>query len=141
MLNKVKIIQKIKELNFSPKQYLVFSGGSLAAHGIRETSDVDMVVTPELFSKLKETDEWKCTTKNGDKEYLSRGDVEMASKLEWDDYPVTLTEAKQREDIIESIPFMSLNDVIHFKQAMNRPKDFADIALIKNYLQANKLES
>lgn len=136
MLDRKAIIKKVKELNFPPEEYLVFSGGSLAAHGIRETSDVDLVVTPELFSKLKETDEWECTAKNGDTEFLSRGDVEIASKLEWEDYPVTIDEAKEREDVIEGVPFMNLKDVIHLKQAMNRPKDRKDIELIKIYLQA-----
>jgi hypothetical protein len=138
MLDKNAVLNIAKKLDLPPEQYLIFAGGSLATHGIRETGDVDMVVTPELFASLKESGVWKHSTRWEDNiEFLARGDVEIASKLEWDEYPVTLVEAKSREDIIDGIPFMSLKDIIQFKQAYGRKKDQRDIMLIKEYLEAN----
>jgi hypothetical protein len=124
----------MKDLDLASDQYLVFSGGTLAAHEIRETSDVDVVVTQSLFAELKETSEWKHTNRCDGTEFLDKGDVEIASKLELEDYPVTLAEAKSREDIIDGIPFMNLKDFIQFKQAYGRKKDKKDIKLINNYL-------
>lgn len=137
MLSKEEVIKIAKELDFSPEQYLVFSGGSLAAHEIRPTDDVDMVVTPELFSRLKASNDWKYTSRYDGTEFLDHGKVEIASKLEWSEYLVTLAEAKSREDIIEGIPFMNLSDVIQFKLAYGRDKDKDDIELIKEHLRAN----
>lgn len=138
MLSKQAVIKIAKDLDFPKDQYLLFSGSSLAAYGIRPTSDVDIVVAPELFSRLKISGDWKFTNRfSNDTQFLERDDIEIASKLEWDDYPVTLSEAKSREDIIEGIPFMSLKDVIQFKQALGRDKDMKDIELIKRYLKAN----
>jgi len=136
MLNKDDIIKKVKELNFSSDQYLVFSGGSLAAHGIRQTSDVDLVVKSELFDKLVQTGKWQLTTGKDNTKFLVNDNIEITSQLAWSDYPTTLEEAKSREILIDGVPFMSLADLIEFKQALGRNKDDKDIELINNYLEA-----
>jgi hypothetical protein len=134
MLKKV-VTDTIKKLDFPAASYPVFSGAVLAVHGIRSAADIDIVAQPDLFLNLKQSGEWKLTTRyEDDTEFLQRDSFEIASKLAWSKYPVTLTEAKEHEDMIDGVPFMSLEDVIQFKQAMGQDKDTEDIALIKKYV-------
>ncbi|MEX2515038.1 MAG: hypothetical protein WD335_02845 [Candidatus Paceibacterota bacterium] len=140
MLNKDQVISIIKDLHFPPDQYLVIAGTVMAVHGIRKADDVDLVISSDLFEHLKEEGDWEhCTRHEDNSEFLARDKIDIASKLDLYDYPTTLTEAKIRQDIIEGIPFMGLNDLIEFKQVYGRKKDLGDIKLIKDYLQANKL--
>ena len=55
----------------------------------------------------------------------------------WEKYSIKIEEANKSALFIEDIPFMNLNELIKFKTAMGREKDFKDIELIKEYL--NKL--
>lgn len=136
MLDKQEVTKKVKELQLPDDQYIVISGSSLAGHGIRKTRDVDIVATPELFESLKKRSGWKLVKKYKERvEFLERGVVEIASRLFWSGYDTSLEEALRTKDMISGVPFMNLQEVIKFKQAMGRQKDKQDIVLIKKYLQ------
>ena len=47
----MNIFSKLKELNFPIGQYVVV-GGAMAAHGIRDAHDLDILVTPTLYQEL-----------------------------------------------------------------------------------------
>ena len=53
MFCKDDIIQIVKELNLTEKQYCLIAGASLVLHQINEfTEDIDIVVTAEEFSRI-----------------------------------------------------------------------------------------
>lgn len=137
MLNKKQVINRLAALDLPSDQYLAISGTSLAAHGIRATRDIDIVAKPKLFAKLKQRDGWKEITKFDDEKFLKAGDVDVAFRLHWEGYPTTLEQGIDSADIIAGMPFMNLEEVIKFKQAMGRDKDRKDIQLIKDFLQKN----
>lgn len=127
------IIEKIKVLNFPPDQYVVIGSGTMAALGIREASDIDMSVLPELHKKLRESGEWEEDVRYG-KVFLKKDDFEINPGLSWGDYQTTTAEAIQSALIIDGIPFLNLYELKKFKQALGRDKDFADIKLIDDHL-------
>jgi 8-oxo-dGTP pyrophosphatase MutT (NUDIX family) len=133
----MNILQKIKELNIPNDQYVVIGSGTMSALGIREANDIDMSVTEELFDKLKETGEWEEFEKYG-RPFLKKDVFDINKHLGWEKYSITIQEANNSALFIEDIPFMNLDELIKFKAAMGREKDFKDIELIKEYL--NKLE-
>jgi len=133
----MNIIQKIKELNLPNDQYVVIGSGTMSALGIREANDIDMSVTEELFDKLKETGEWKELEKYG-RPFLEKDVFDINKSLGWEKYSTTIQEANKSALFIEDIPFMNLDELIKFKDAMGREKDLKDIALIKEYI--NKKE-
>jgi hypothetical protein len=45
------VFREIKKLGFPPERYVVFGGGAIAARGIRETHDVDILVALELLEE------------------------------------------------------------------------------------------
>jgi 8-oxo-dGTP diphosphatase len=135
----MNIIQKIKELNFPKDQYVVVGSGILDVLGIRKSNDIDIAVTESLHKKLKESGEWE-EHKRYEliRVFLKKDVYEIIPQLNWENYNTTTEEAISSAIIIDDIPFMNLNELIKFKTAMGREKDFKDIELIKEYL--NKLE-
>lgn len=134
------IFNQIKKLNFPSGQYIVAGSGILAAKGIRETKDLDMVVTPELFEKCR-SEGWEVLpwTKEDipGKDWLRKGDVEVYIQISRKTGGISAKELLKDAEIIEDIPFISLENLIDFKQEYGRPKDFEDIEIIKNYLRNN----
>ncbi|MDO8594779.1 MAG: hypothetical protein Q7R93_04695 [bacterium] len=130
----MNIIEKAKELNFPPGEYVIVGSGPLEALGIRQASDIDVAVLPELFERLRVTGEWKEEERYG-KTFLKREKVDIIPKLSWSEYPTTTEEAIASAIVIDGIYFMNLDELRKFKTALGREKDFADIALIDAYQQ------
>jgi len=133
----VNIIQKIKELNLPQDKYVVVGSGILDVLGIRKAGDIDIAVTSDLHQKLRETGKWNEEQKYG-KIYLKKDVFEIIPQLNWDKYETTTEEAIASALIIDGIPFMNLDELIKFKTALGREKDFKDIELIKKYKEEFK---
>ena len=58
----VDIFKKLKELNFPQGEYVVV-GGAVTAHGIRESKDLDILVTPTLYQQLQKQGYKPCIRK------------------------------------------------------------------------------
>ena len=132
------IFTKIKELGFPPDQYIVVGSGILAAKGIRQTNDLDIVVTPELFDKCKaegwEVLPWTKESIPG-KDWLKKGEIEVYVQLSRKSGGISATELLKKAEIIEGIPFITLESLIDFKREYGRPKDFEDIKVIEACLK------
>ncbi|MCE9643135.1 MAG: zinc ABC transporter substrate-binding protein [Candidatus Andersenbacteria bacterium] len=133
----MNIIQEIQNLNFSTEQYIVVGSGPMAVRGLKDSHDIDIVVTPELFEKCSqkgwEQMPWTYPGKEG-QIYLKKGIVELYLDVNAGEFHPTFQELMSRADIIQDIPFASLEDIIQFKKAYNRPKHDADIEKIEEYL-------
>lgn len=133
-LNKEEIIKTIRALNFPLGQYVVIGSGILTALGIRSAQDIDISVLPELYKKLREGGEWG-EEKRWDKIFLKKDNIEINPQLSWPDYQTTTEEAVKSASIIDSIPFLNLQELKKFKKALGRDKDIEDIKLIDKYLE------
>ena len=49
----VDIFLAIKDLGFALGQYVVVGSGIMAAYGLKEAQDIDLVATPTLFAELE----------------------------------------------------------------------------------------
>lgn len=127
------IIKKIKDLNFPVGQYVVVGSGTLDALGIRKASDIDIAILPELHKRLCESSDWEKEEKYG-KIFLKKEGIDIIPSLDWSEYPTTTEEAIQSALMIEGIPFLNLQELKKFKNALGRDKDFEDIKLIDDYL-------
>ena len=127
------IIEKVKALNFPSGEYVVVGSGTLEALGIRHASDLDIAVTPKLLMQLRATGEWEEEERYG-KVFLKGEGLEIIPELSWSEYSTTTDEAITSALLIDGISFMNLTELKKFKKALGREKDFADIALIDQYL-------
>ncbi len=115
-------------------EYVVVGGGVLAAHKIRETQDVDVVVMPELFEEIKKWEGWQEGEKPDGGPVLHKDIFEIYLDVNCDSYRPTTQELLERSETIKGIQVISLQDLLEFKKGYGRPKDQPDIPLIEKAL-------
>lgn len=104
--------------------HAIIAGGAMYGHGLRpKFDDVDAVV-PGLEGRADEEHEGLKVDVGGD---FRLGDREMTQEV---------INAATRHP--SGLNFMSPEHVLEFKQFMNRPKDQADIEILRQYLQSRK---
>src|SRR5688572_20864099 len=106
----MNIFAELQKLNFSPESYVVVGGAAMAARDIKETSDIDIVVTPDLFELCKQSG-WKEHLRPNGERGLSKGGVELYLHVNCGDFNPTFQELQGRAEIIDSLPFCSLQDI------------------------------
>lgn len=106
----------------------------MAAAGIREAQDIDLLVSEEVFKRLQHAD-WKVLNKGSNDNPLVSGDFEAHSNWNFTSYKPTLKHLLTAATFIEDVPFASLNEVRKWKVASGRPKDLVDIKLIDKYFK------
>ena len=129
----MNIIAEVQKLDLPLGQYVVIGSGIMAQLGLRETNDVDIAVTPDLYAKLRASGEWEEEERYG-KIFLKKEAVEINPRLDWESYSTTAEDAIASATIIDGVPFMNLNELVAFKRALGRVKDLIDIVIIEEHL-------
>jgi len=133
----MNIFEEIAKLNFPPNQYIIVGSGIMAAKGIREANDLDIIATPELFEKCK-SEGWEIHpwTKVGipSKEWLKKGSIDLYVQLSLKGGGVLAKELLKDAEIINGVPFITLENHMKYKAEFGRPQDLIDIQMIKDYL-------
>ena len=134
----MNVIEEIKRLNFPSEKYVVFGGAALAARGLRETFDIDIVASDDLLAKCG-AEGWKehPRLKSGEKNGFHKGIIEIYPNV-GGNFEANFADLRKNAEMIDGIPFCGLNDVIRIKRAYGRAKDLKDIELIENYLSNSK---
>lgn len=130
------IFEEVKKLNLPLGEYVVVGSGPMAARGIRDYKDIDILVTKNLYSKLIKQS-WKTVEINGVNgkfEVLKNDKFEVDKKLWCGNYKPDTENLIKSAEIINGVPFLLLKELIKFKKALGREKDLKDIILIENYL-------
>lgn len=130
------IFKKLKEINLPQGEYVVV-GGAITAHNIRESRDVDILVTPKLYQELQKQGYEACTCKQcleTSRIMLHKDDVDILPNLMFGNYIGDTKQLIAGADIIKGFPFIKLTELIQFKRELGRDKDFADIKLIEEFL-------
>lgn len=131
------IISRAKALNLPLGQYCVFGSGVLEVHGIRRAKDVDVLVTEDLYRKLK-TEGWKrkwffwrtlwskCITKSHNEAFTN---LHWARKYRPDTH-----ELINRAELHDGIPFLRIEDLLEFQRNLPRKKDKMGVKMMEEYL-------
>lgn len=131
----MNIFTEIKKLNFLSDQYVVFGGAAMAARGIRETNDADILVTSGLLDKCSQEKQWKAHPRLDPSEPsgLDNGNIEIYPTI-GGGFLTDFKKLRNNAEVINGIPFCSLEDVMRIKQIYGREKDLMDIELINRHL-------
>lgn len=133
----MNIFEEIKKLNLPPNEFVVLGSGILGALGIREIGDVDLLIQPELFEKLKQ-DGWKYEVieiEGRPRDMISLGEVQAFKDFWWEGGAFGPEEGIARAEKINGVLFIPLLTILEVKKAMNREKDKQDVVLIEEYLK------
>lgn len=127
-----EIIERVKVLNLPKGSYIIFGSAPMALAGIREASDIDMLVSDELFAKFK-AQGWTESVKSPNDKPLVRGVFEVHSSWNFSSYQPTLHSLLATATESDGIFFASIEEVKKWKISSGRPKDLVDIQLIDEY--------
>lgn len=140
-MEKCKLIQLYREFvslnQLDPKDVIVGAGGSMVMLGLRgETNDIDITTSSEIFNRFKDAGYpasiYPATGSNSAIEFVKATEF------------IDLHTHSDREVITEmedGVCFESAETVLAFKQALNRPKDQADIKALIKYINLKKFNS
>ncbi|ENV09605.1 hypothetical protein F966_02265 [Acinetobacter higginsii] len=134
-MDKNGLIAQLITLNLSKDEYVVVVGGVLTAHYIRDTADIDLVVSPNLFCHLQMT--WSQKIRPNGKIGLYQGCFEAYLDVNCGDSQESFQTLLASSDVIAGIHFMHLSILAAFKRNYGRKKDLADLNLIAAF-QNNK---
>ncbi|HEX6447492.1 MAG TPA: hypothetical protein VF053_20520 [Streptosporangiales bacterium] len=133
-IDRTRLLDAVRGLDLPPGQYAVFGSGPIVVRGLREGADIDLLVTPELYARLRDTPEWTPRLRSDGGETLARADFDVMDRLEFPGYvgdvPAMIADAER----IDGVPFVRLPELRRFKAALNRPKDHVDLDLIDGAL-------
>lgn len=132
--------EALKKLKLPLDQYAITGSGPLGIRNLRKISDIDIVVSSELKNAITKkygvTDDGKVQ-----KVVFPGGSITAFWKGSFytqpqDPQAPTTEEIILRAEIIEGLPFASLEDILYFKRKMKRDKDLNDIALVEKWQKA-----
>lgn len=129
------MFDKLAGLGLPPRQFVVVGGAALTARGIRDTTDLDLVVTRDLFEKLVRAG-WRNETRPNGKPGLHHGNVEVYLDVDCGQFERSLDWLLRNADEIDGVLFVDLDTLKGFKRSYSRPKDLDDLRLIDRYLGA-----
>lgn len=132
----------LKKINLALGQYAITGSGALGIRNLREINDIDIIVNAELWDTL--TQKYGVIEVQGVKKIVfPEGIIEVMGAdsfytQEKEDKDPTIDIRIAHADIIEGLPFESLEHVLYFKQKMGRAKDLSDILLIQEWQKQNQ---
>jgi hypothetical protein len=138
----IDVLSVVRRLDLPARGYLVYGGGVLAALGLRECADVDLLVTPNVFEDLK-TRGWRhrvVSIEGRPREKVSHHEVEAFKEFWCAGNVYDIAAMIHRAQVIGGVQFMSLPDLLEVKRCMGRNRDLRDIELIEAYLRSRPPE-
>ena len=133
---RLDLFAELERLALPDGEYLVLGSGILGALGLRDVADIDLLVTPALFERLKNAG-WGYSEPEIDgreRQKLQCGPAEAFQDCWYGTTqadPQALFASAVR---INGFPFLSLEKLLEIKRAMHRQKDRDDLLLIQRFL-------
>ncbi len=125
-----KLFNRLRGLNLPYGKYAVFGSGPLGIRDIVECHDLDVIVTNELFSKMRQDLRFVIKRKDNDI-YLDYDGIELWYTWrpgDWDVEGLILG-----AEIINELPFVLLGFVVIHKMMNGREKDWEHLKLLGDY--------
>ncbi|MDX1536012.1 MAG: hypothetical protein R3346_04605 [Candidatus Spechtbacterales bacterium] len=130
------IIDKAKKLNLPRGKYAIFGSGPMTIYKIRDSRDVDIIVTKDLYSIIKNNPEFKEKTWDDGDRYLVKDNIGIFHSWNYGEYRPDVDKLIDQAELVEGIPFVPLQEVLKWKKAFGREKDKKDIQLIEKYINS-----
>ena len=128
MFDKCSLLQRLRDLPFSDKEYWVVAGAAMVLHGFRpQTQDIDLGCSTALADELEQQGYAVTYCEDGNRKILYSEDVEIFEN--WIEGTV---------EMISGVPVVCVDGLIRMKKKLGREKDLRDIALIEKAMKAAK---
>lgn len=130
--NNTEMFNSLRAFHLPTTDYLIIGSGSLGIRNLKTINDIDIIVTPTLWDTLSHQ---FGITIDGELEKITfpGGIIEVFHQRSFNNLlqvPST-SDRIAKAEIIEGLPFDSLENTLFFKRKMGREKDLNDIRLIE----------
>jgi len=132
----------LREFNLPNDQYIITGSGPLGIRNMRTMGDLDIIVSPSLLATLLK--KYEITDENGIKKIiLSEGVLEAFwedsfDSVQFDSQAPTIAARIESAEIIDGLPFDTLENVLYYKRKGEREKDLHDIFLIEQWMKKHR---
>jgi hypothetical protein len=126
------LFRKVRDLHLPEGKYAIFGSGPMGVRGIRECHDIDMVVTEDLWDVMNDSG-WEVRPKSDGSPRLLKDEIEVWNSWkpgEWD-----VDQLIRDAEVIDGLPFVTLESVLKWKRLLGREKDIRDIEMIEKFLR------
>ena len=138
----MKVIKdKLSELDLNPSNTVVIGSGILNALDIRESADIDVVVTLDKYNELSKNPRFIKKQKQADVVFEVLTDENFEIQNSWNviNKKYNFQDILEHSIVINDIRYITIEFLLEVKQSwvnnnFARPKDIDDISLIENYM-------
>lgn len=129
MFDKYSLLQQLRKLPFSDREYWVVAGSAMVLHGFRaQTHDIDLGCSTLLADELEQQGYAVSRCEDGSRKIIYSENVEIFEN--WIEGTV---------EICSGVPVVCADGLIRMKRKLGREKDLSDIALIEKAREAGRL--
>lgn len=130
--------ENLKKLNLPADQFVVVSSGALSVRGIRDSEDIDVIVTESLWNQMIK--EYSVGINSFGVQNLElENDIEILNPTQsifGNSKVISREEIFEKADIFDGVKFINLDHLKKIKKELGREKDLKDVALIDDYLKS-----
>jgi len=132
------LFQKVKELKLPENKYALFGSAPMGIRGLKECSDIDLVVTEDLWQEFKNKQGWEYKITENSVEYIQNSDSNIEIWHDWRPWYQDVMPFIDNSEIIDDLPFVRLEYVLEWKRQFGREKDLKDVEIIEEFLRIKK---
>jgi len=136
-MNEREVEAELLALALPGAEYVVVGGAVLALLGIRDTEDIDLVVSERLFADLQDRG-WRVKTRPNGKPGLKHGRTEAYLDVNCESFERSSSWLfENAQEVRSGFPVVDLETLAQFKAGYGRPKDLQDLVLIRRHLSSS----
>lgn len=122
-------VERVLALKFPADQAIVVGGGVMEMLNLRDTTNIDIVVSDSLFATYKAEPGWSEYTLATGKVILTHDGINLMRSWISRSY----SSLKKSAQMHHGVQFISVKDLILCKQHLGRQKDLSDIQMLQAY--------
>lgn len=127
--NKRSAVELVHRLGLKRGTYVVIGGAVLEVLGLRETGDVDIVVSDEVYAQYRDEKKWAEYVQDNGKKVLSHDGYNLMHTWMGN----SLKRLSHHAFEVDKVTFMDVDELIEAKHHLGRKKDLEDIMLLEDY--------
>ncbi|MGD2169520.1 MAG: hypothetical protein PVI40_04700 [Chlamydiota bacterium] len=141
MSNNQEKFDALRQFNLPIDQYAITGSGPMGIRNLKIIGDIDIIVSEKLWNDL--ASKYGIIDQNGVKKIAFPGGIIEAFyqdsfySKQFDDKAPTCTSRIANAEIIDGLPFDTLETTLYYKKKERREKDLRDIELIEKWISQN----
>ena len=133
------LLKELSVLNLPTSEYVIIGSGPLAIRGIRESKDLDIIVSDKIWNQLIQ--KYPTVEKKGFIFIKVSDNIDVHGAKSFaeptGDDPQQEDNIKEAE-IIEGFPFQCVKHFLYYRYKYRSEKELADAKLMEDWIKKNK---